>query len=163
MYTSYNIRSQFKLRINSVIASALERRFPPSQGYGTIFPKAKHGDKANTGMIKAFARSYAEAVLFSPVVGLMPWTKVPDAFLKDRAAVSSGTLDHYDSNLTSAVGQLFGAPIDPKVMAERRPKSESIVATNLVQPFHSTTIRLADIPEIGVSRRTTRRWPRMAF
>jgi len=96
----------------SIITAALERRFPPSQGYGTIFPKGKRGGKADTGMIKAFAKFYAETVLFGPAVTLIPWTALPEAFLKDRAA-------------------LLGGPIDPQAMVARRPASESIIATNM--------------------------------
>ncbi len=76
----------------SIIAAALERRFPPSQGYGTIFPKGKHSGKADTGMIKAFAKSYAETVLFGPAVTMIPWTTLPEAFIKDRSAASPNFL-----------------------------------------------------------------------
>lgn len=73
----------------SIIATALERRFPASQGYGTIFPKAKHGGRTDTGLIKAFAKSYAETVLFGPAVNLLPWKGLSEAFIKDRSAVST--------------------------------------------------------------------------
>lgn len=78
--------------LRSIITAALERRFPPSQGYGTIFPKGKHSGKADTGMIKAFAKSYAEAVLFAPAVTMIPWQALPEAFIKDRSAVSPAFL-----------------------------------------------------------------------
>ncbi|KJA30040.1 hypothetical protein HYPSUDRAFT_32093 [Hypholoma sublateritium FD-334 SS-4] len=96
----------------SIITAALERRFPPSQGYGTIFPKGKHSGKADTGMIKAFAKSYAEAVLFAPAVTMIPWQALPEAFIKDRSA-------------------LVGGPIDPQAMVARRPAAESILTTNM--------------------------------
>lgn len=95
-----------------IITAALERRFPPSQGYGTIFPKGKHGGKADTGMIKAFAKSYAETVLFGPAVTMIPWKTLPEAFLKDRAA-------------------LLGGPISPQAMVARRPAAESILIINM--------------------------------
>jgi len=70
----------------SLIVSVLERRFPPSSGYGTIFPSGKHGRGADTGAIKAFAQFYADSTLFSPAAALLPWDKLPEAILKDRSA-----------------------------------------------------------------------------
>ena len=40
---------------SSLIASVLERRFPASEGFGTLFPKRNGGGKADTGIIKAFS------------------------------------------------------------------------------------------------------------
>lgn len=69
-----------------LISNALERRFPSSAGYGTIFPPRK-GGKADTGMIKAFAQSYPEKTLFPLAVALLPWQKFPESFVKDRSEV----------------------------------------------------------------------------
>jgi len=74
--------------IISVILSALERRFPATNGYGTLFPPGKYGKNADTGLIKAFAKFYADNTLFPPATNLIPWDKLPPAFLKDRGAVS---------------------------------------------------------------------------
>lgn len=70
----------------SLISYTLERRFPESKVFGTIFPRRKNG-LADTGMIKAFTQSYPEKVLFPLAVGLSPWQKFPPAFLKDRSDV----------------------------------------------------------------------------
>ncbi|KAJ7179147.1 hypothetical protein C8R46DRAFT_1211747 [Mycena filopes] len=72
----------------SLIASALERRFPATRGYGTIFPNRKHGADADTGLIKAFAKHWADTVLFPFAPLLLPWEKFPPAFIKDRSTLS---------------------------------------------------------------------------
>ncbi|KAF8195933.1 hypothetical protein K438DRAFT_1719319 [Mycena galopus ATCC 62051] len=68
----------------SLIVSALERRFPASAGYGTIFPNKKHGGGADTGLIKAFVSQWVDSTLFSLGVGLVPWESLPPTFVKDR-------------------------------------------------------------------------------
>lgn len=70
----------------SLIAYALERRFPASAGHGTLFPKRKGGG-TDTGMIKAFAQSYTDKMVFPLAAGMLPWEKLPEAFLKDRSDV----------------------------------------------------------------------------
>ncbi|KAE9410458.1 hypothetical protein BT96DRAFT_953057 [Gymnopus androsaceus JB14] len=67
-----------------LIASALERRFPAAQGFGTIFPAKNHGGSPDTGLLKAFTKYYADTVLFAPGVGLLPWDRIPESFLNDR-------------------------------------------------------------------------------
>ena len=71
----------------SLIVSVLERRFSPSKGYGTLFPKRKNGQNTDTGLIKAFSKFYADSALFLPTVNLLAWDKIPEPFLKDRGAV----------------------------------------------------------------------------
>ncbi|KAJ7179992.1 hypothetical protein C8R43DRAFT_971342 [Mycena crocata] len=98
----------------SLIASALERRFPASRGYGTIFPNKKHGGGADTGLIKAFTKYCADTVLFPLAVPFLPWEKFPPAFLKDRSTL--------------------GLPLDEKAIAARiasRGKSLSMLSTHL--------------------------------
>ncbi|KAJ7725989.1 hypothetical protein B0H16DRAFT_1781529 [Mycena metata] len=68
----------------SLIASILERRFPASQGYGTIFPNKKGGG-ADTGLIKVFDKHYVDVVLFPLGLNLVPFDKIPPAFVADRA------------------------------------------------------------------------------
>ena len=79
---------------SSLIASVLERRFPPSEGFGTLFPKRKGGDRADTGMIKAFAMSYADRTLGQLGSLTLPYHKFTREFLEDRSAVrlSSATI-----------------------------------------------------------------------
>jgi hypothetical protein len=66
----------------------LERRFAASSGYGTVFPLAKHGRGADTGLIKAFSKFYVDTV-FSASTGVLPWEKLSPAFVKDRGEVSA--------------------------------------------------------------------------
>ncbi|KAJ3811229.1 hypothetical protein F5876DRAFT_88425 [Lentinula aff. lateritia] len=72
----------------SLIAAAIERRFPTSQGFGTIFPPKKHGGSPDTGLLKAFTQHYADTVLFNLGPILLPWNRFPDFFLKDHCAQS---------------------------------------------------------------------------
>jgi glutathione S-transferase len=95
----------------SLISYVLERRFPTSVGYGTIFPRRKNG-KADTGMIKAFAQNYPERALFPLAAALLPWQKFQPSFVKDRS----------DFN---------GVHISPEAMVARQPRAESILSSNL--------------------------------
>jgi len=95
----------------SLIASALERRFPAAQGYGTIFPNKKHGGAADTGLIKAFAKHWADTVLFPLAPVLLPWEKFPAAFIKDRGTMT--------------------APINVEAMVASRGKAISMLSTHL--------------------------------
>ena len=75
---------------SNIIILALERRFPASEGYGTIFPTSEDGKWTDTGMIKAFAKFYADGALFTPALGLLPWTSgFPPGVMEDRGEVSS--------------------------------------------------------------------------
>ncbi|KAF7977663.1 hypothetical protein HWV62_3100 [Athelia sp. TMB] len=94
----------------SLIAYALERRFPASAGHGSIFPKRK-GGKADTGMIKAF-QTYTDKMVFSLAAGQLPWNKFPEAFLKDRSEYAGGT-------------------INAGAMMARQPQALSLLSSNL--------------------------------
>ncbi|KAG6919404.1 hypothetical protein DXG01_006287 [Tephrocybe rancida] len=95
----------------SLIASTLERRFPPSNGYGTIFPKSKSAGSTNTGAIKIFAKHY-ESNVFPIAANLLPWEAFPKPFIQDRSL-------------------LLGAPIDTKAMGARQGQSATILASQL--------------------------------
>lgn len=69
------------------IADAIERRFPPSTGYITLFPTRAGGGKADTGLVKAFVKFYSDTILFGLAVIFLPWDKFPQAFLDDRSKV----------------------------------------------------------------------------
>ncbi|KAF8165381.1 hypothetical protein B0H34DRAFT_236265 [Crassisporium funariophilum] len=97
----------------SLIVSTLERRFPATNGHGTLFPAGKHGKGRDTGLIKAFSKFYADNTLFPPATNLIPWGKLPAAFLKDRSA-------------------LRGAPINTEAMAANRGISESTLSTHMM-------------------------------
>jgi glutathione S-transferase len=71
----------------SLIANALEKRFPESAGYSTIFPPRKGSEFRDTGLVKAFVASYVDRPFFRLAVMLLPWDQFPEAFTKDRSAV----------------------------------------------------------------------------
>ncbi|KAF5321601.1 hypothetical protein D9619_000286 [Psilocybe cf. subviscida] len=98
----------------AAIVAALERRFPTSQGYGTIFPPAatSAGERTDVDIVTAFARFYAEATMFPLAVNTMTWSKVPDAFLKDRS-------------------ELRGSPIDVKAIAANRPVALATLSSHI--------------------------------
>ncbi|PPR06570.1 hypothetical protein CVT24_001751 [Panaeolus cyanescens] len=98
---------------SSLIATALERRFPSSAGYGTIYPPRAGTNKTDIGLINLFSKFYADNVLFPPATNLIAWDKIPAVFLKDRSA-------------------LRGAPIDPAAITAARPLSESVLTTHLI-------------------------------
>ncbi|TFL06042.1 hypothetical protein BDV98DRAFT_561091 [Pterulicium gracile] len=93
------------------IADAIERRFPPSTGYITLFPTRAGGGKADTGLVKAFVKFYSDTILFGLAVIFLPWDKFPQAFLDDRS-------------------KLLGAPIKPAEMEERRPAALSTLLSH---------------------------------
>lgn len=73
----------------SLIVSVLERRFPNSKGYPTLFPARKGGGTVDTGLIKAFSMYYADRAVFPPASQCLPYDKFPDSFLKDRSDVGN--------------------------------------------------------------------------
>lgn len=97
---------------SSLIASVLERRFPPSAGYGTLFPKRKDGGSVDTGLVKALAQFYADSALFPTAVPLLSWDKVPAAFLSDRS-------------------KMTGAQINPSTMKALRGRSLSAMRSHM--------------------------------
>jgi len=97
----------------SIIVNALERRFPATDGYGTLFPPRKHGKNADTGLIKAFAKFYGDNTLFPPATNLIPWNKLSSAFLEDR-------------------GAFMGVPIDLNVLSTNVGISQGVLSTHLL-------------------------------
>ncbi|KAI0722226.1 hypothetical protein C8T65DRAFT_600032 [Cerioporus squamosus] len=97
---------------SSLIASVLERRFPPSEGYGTLFPTRKGGGRADTGMIKAFAMSYADRTLGQLGSQTLPYHKFTPEFLDDRSA-------------------WFGKKVDPEAIASNLPVVKSWLSSHL--------------------------------
>lgn len=77
----------------SLIASALERRFPASQGYKTLFPARAGGGKADTGMTKALVKFWSDGTLFRLFGNSLPYEKLDANFVKDRSAFFGGTID----------------------------------------------------------------------
>jgi glutathione S-transferase len=73
----------------SLIVNALERRFPASAGFGTVYPDRKGGSGRDTGLIKALATFYADRTVFPLATMLLPWDTLPEAFVKDRSSVNT--------------------------------------------------------------------------
>ena len=72
----------------SLIASTLERRYPPSAGYGTLFPQRRGGGLSDTGMVKTLVMYYFDREVFPLAALSLPFQKFPEAFVKDRSDVS---------------------------------------------------------------------------
>ena len=72
----------------NLIATVLERRFPPSQGYRTLFPPRAGGGRADTGFVKAAAKFWTDAVLFPIISDSLPWSRMDPKLIADRGAVS---------------------------------------------------------------------------
>lgn len=87
---------------SSIIASVLERRFPPSQGFGTLFPLRKNGGGPDIGVSKALAMFWTDRIVFPLVADCLPYDKFDENFVKDRGAVSEALflLDSLGSILT---------------------------------------------------------------
>ena len=72
----------------ALIATALERRFPPSQGYPTLFPARKGGGKADTGLAKAITTYWGDRIVFNLIAQSLPYKRFDAKFMEDRAQVS---------------------------------------------------------------------------
>lgn len=76
----------------SLIATALERRFPATKGYsasarGTIFPRRNGTGRVDKELMRTYAKYYLEAELFPPATNHLPYEKLPANFLQDRGQV----------------------------------------------------------------------------
>jgi len=76
----------------SLIASTLERRFPVSDGYGTLFPQRKGCSSSDTAMVKTLVTYYFDRAVFLLAASSLPYGKFSEAFLKDRVDVSCPVL-----------------------------------------------------------------------
>ncbi|KAH9927203.1 uncharacterized protein BXZ73DRAFT_102789 [Epithele typhae] len=97
---------------SSLIASVLERRFPASDGFGTLFPKRKGSDRTDAAIIKQYTMSYADRVLGTVASFLLPYHKFKPEFLADRTA-------------------WFGQKLDPSAMQARQPLGKSWLSSHL--------------------------------
>ncbi|KAH8106019.1 hypothetical protein BXZ70DRAFT_917812 [Cristinia sonorae] len=102
----------------SVIASALERRFPASAGYGSLFPYKTGSTDSNgsqsrdTGMAMALSMFWSDRVVFPLAASSLPYAKFPESFIKDRE-------------------RWYGQSIDPKCAASKQPETTSAIASHL--------------------------------
>ena len=71
----------------SVIATALENRFPSSEGYGTLFPPRVGSDKADTGAVMAMMMYWTDRTVFILGASSISFAKLPKSFVDDRTAV----------------------------------------------------------------------------
>ncbi|KAF7313758.1 Glutathione S-transferase [Mycena chlorophos] len=95
----------------SLIASALERRFPAARGFGTLFPNRKGSPRADPGLVKAVSKHWVD-VIFPLAPALLPWERFPAAFVEDRS-------------------NLAGSKIRPEAIAANRSKAISSLAAHL--------------------------------
>ena len=72
---------------SSLIAAVLERRYPASKGFGTLFPCRTGGGKADTGVLKAFDMTYGDRALSPLGSQQLPYHKFKPDFLQDRSNV----------------------------------------------------------------------------
>ncbi|KAH9852892.1 hypothetical protein C2E23DRAFT_824073 [Lenzites betulinus] len=96
----------------TIIAAVLERRFPPSEGYPTLFPARKGGGKADTGMVKALSMSYADRAIFPLAAENLPYAKFTPEFVNDRSS-------------------WLGKKIDPAAMTANQPVVKSWIISHL--------------------------------
>lgn len=117
----------------SLIAPALERRFPNSK---TMFSPRKGGSVSDAGIVKIFSRDFVEA-LARNVAGLLPWDKVPKALVDDRVKVSEHNLSHM-TFLNFA--KFFG--MDPAAAKEAQPHSRGQLFSQLVRTAYADLTEL---------------------
>jgi glutathione S-transferase len=75
----------------SLIADVLERRFPASEGYGTLFPHRAGSKKADTGLAKALTVYWNDKTVFPLGGNSLPYEKFDPAFVADRSQVRCST------------------------------------------------------------------------
>lgn len=76
----------------SIILEALEDNFPPSQGYGSIYPVAQDG-RAYRSLIRGFASYWTDRPLFRITTGLIPGRVWRTRFGQDRSRLIGHKLD----------------------------------------------------------------------
>lgn len=101
-----------------LIASTLERRFPPSAGYKPLFPSRVDGGKVDGVLARLLMVYWADNNLFSLVADSLPWNKFDAKFIADRE-------------------QLRGGKVDTKALAAQQGIRSSMIVSHLVRAdFH---------------------------
>lgn len=113
-----------------LIATTLERRYPASAGYGTLFPQRKGGGSSDTGMVKTLVMYYFDRTIFPLAAFSMPFQKFPEAFVKDRAQVSY--LAFRQCTLLMVV-EYMGTHIDLQTLPEVQRRAKSELASHVVR------------------------------
>ncbi|POW07476.1 hypothetical protein PSTT_08271 [Puccinia striiformis] len=76
------------------IAEALESLYPHSNEHPSLFPKSINlGDHQSSILQKTLAEFVIDRPLFKLAVGLLPWDKLPKAFVEDREKLLGSALD----------------------------------------------------------------------
>ena len=91
---------------SSLMAAVLERRFPASEGFQTLFPRRKGSDKSDTGIVKALSMTYSDRALFYLGSQLLPYHKFKGDFLDDRSKVPHLTRNASRALLTCPIAFL---------------------------------------------------------
>lgn len=122
----------------ALIGTALERHFPASEGYGTLFPPRKDGGKTDTGLVKALTMSWVDKTVFPLSAMSLPWGKFDAAFLADRSDVRR-YVSQFRCELKARRRlicergfQWQGAKIDPAVLAATQNIRTSALISHLV-------------------------------
>ncbi|KAI0346770.1 hypothetical protein BDW22DRAFT_1404543 [Trametopsis cervina] len=96
----------------NLIANVLERRFPPSQGYETLFPPRIGSQKADTGLAKALTIYWNDKIVFPLAGNSLPYGRLGAKLIADRSEWS-------------------GAPIVPERMEAGQGKRTSTISSHL--------------------------------
>ncbi|KAI9627242.1 hypothetical protein H4Q26_017474 [Puccinia striiformis f. sp. tritici PST-130] len=76
------------------IAEALESLYPHSNEHPSLFPKSINlGDHQSSILQKTLVEFVIDRPLFKLAVGLLPWDKLPKAFVEDREKLLGSALD----------------------------------------------------------------------
>lgn len=115
----------------SLILEVLEHRFPPSKGYGTLYPSPSSDNQLSSAsfgspyrpLIRGFASYWTDRPLFRVTTGLIPSSVWRTRFGADRA-------------------NLIGHALDPEKLERKVPENLSVLdlQLSLLEPLFSRTI-----------------------
>ncbi|GJE84975.1 glutathione S-transferase family protein [Phanerochaete sordida] len=77
----------------NLISATLERRFPASAGYRSLYPPRAGGGKADAALAKLLVRYWTDAALFRLGADSLPYDKLDAKFIADREQFSGGKID----------------------------------------------------------------------
>ncbi|OSX60114.1 hypothetical protein POSPLADRAFT_1058293 [Postia placenta MAD-698-R-SB12] len=78
---------------SNMIALALERRFPASEGYGTLFPPRRGTNKVDQGIMKAFSVFFIDNAVFHGATDHIPYERLTPEFIVDRSSFRGHYID----------------------------------------------------------------------
>lgn len=78
---------------SNMIAVALERRFPATEGYGTLFPPRTGMNKVDKGIMKALSVFFIDNTLFHEATDHIPYEQLTPDFIVDRSSFRGHYID----------------------------------------------------------------------